>query len=107
MLFVTLANKNNTSVCKYKYLHNLIFAFMTKRFEKKFKRSKSHLANLLLLKVIGKQFKGKNFTIYMIQNWMYGRTPNEILEKEFELLMQEVEPESLTDAFEMDELEVA
>jgi hypothetical protein len=73
---------------------------MTKRFTEKFKRSKSYLANKLLLKVIDRQYRGKNFTIFMVQNWMYGRSPNEILEVEFERLMQDCEPGSLDAAFE-------
>jgi hypothetical protein len=75
---------------------------MTKRFTEKFKRSKSHLANNLLLRVIDQQWRGKNFTIFMVQNWMYGRTPNEILDKEFEKMLLEARTEDMQDAFEED-----
>lgn len=78
---------------------------MTKRFTEKYKRSKSYLANKLLLRVIDRQYRGKNFTIFMVQNWMYGRSPNEILEREFESMLNE-ECENLADAFES-QLEVA
>ncbi len=79
---------------------------MTKRFTEKYKRSKSHLANRLLLRVIDRQHRGKNYTIFMIQNWMYGRTPNEVLDKEFELLLLQ-ENEDLAGAFECELEEVA
>ena len=80
---------------------------MQKRFTSEFKRSKSYLANKLLIKVLDKQYRGKNVTIYVVQNWIYNRTPNELLEKAFEELLMEVEPEALEDAFEPTEMAVA
>lgn len=73
---------------------------MAKRFSEGYKRQHSHLANKLLLKVIDRQWRGKNFTIFMVQNWIYGRTRNEILETEFLNLMISEDPKSLADAFE-------
>lgn len=78
---------------------------MSKRFTEDFKRSKSYLANMLFSRCLDKTYRGRSLSIFVVHNWIYNRTPNELLEVEFENLLNEVEPESLVDAFQKAETE--
>jgi len=65
------------------------------RFTKDYKRSKTDCMNTLLMRVMHRTNNGKAFTIFMINNWMYDRNQNAILDDVFEALMREIDPDGL------------
>lgn len=68
---------------------------LIKRFTDSYKRSKTAHINTIFSRLINRRHNGKDFTVYMITNWMYGRNENHILDDVFENLMYEVDPEGI------------
>lgn len=83
-----------TNITKATKITNL----MDKRFKKEFLRKKSYFTKLLLVNLEGKKHRGVVQTRFTIYNWFYGRNENELLEKEFFKLLQQEEPEEITDS---------
>lgn len=74
---------------------------MCKRFKKEFKRRYSYLTTPLFRKVIDRPYKGRFFTINIVQNWVYGKTDIPELDEAFEQVINESCPEALNEeAFE-------
>ncbi|MCF2498345.1 hypothetical protein [Dyadobacter chenhuakuii] len=70
---------------------------LNERFSKEYKRSKTDCINTIFSRLINRRHNGKDFTIHMITNWIYGRNENEVLDDVFENLMLEVDPDGLAD----------
>lgn len=61
---------------------------MQKKFTNDYKKSKVALLDQLYDAVRGKVVNKKEFTFFMVHNWIYGRNKNLVLEEEFEKLLR-------------------
>lgn len=62
------------------------------RFTPEYKKSKTDYINTIFSMLIDKRNNGKDYTVFMITNWMHGRNENAALDDVFEALMRERDP---------------
>jgi len=70
---------------------------LVERFTPEYKRSKTEYINTIFSRLIYTKHNGKDFTVHMVTNWMYGRNENSALDEVFETLMQQSDPIGLAE----------